>query len=574
MTLQAGEIVLGRYRIESLLGRGGMGEVYRARHDRLGMAVAVKILTEVNDDMVRRFEREATLMARVRHPNVVAIADFGQTAAGLPCIVMEFIKGEDLGARMKRRGALPWREALFVIRGILSGLEALHAAQVLHRDLKPDNVVIAPGEPEVVKLIDFGIAKPTGGGSGTRLTSTGSVVGTPAYMAPEQLLGYDLDVRSDIYTAGMILFELLTGALPGEGHDMAGVLRRLKTDPLPPKAPADHPEVPQLLSDIVVATLQGAPDRRPATVRELLTRLAEVEASSVTAAQVRAGALGPTVQGDALPVASVAGGPPPQGGAAGWVAPEGSQPGWPSQAPGFATPSQGGQPSMPPQAWPPGYPPLQPGWGGQPSMPPQAWPPGYAPPQPGWGGQQSMPPQAWPQGYPPPQPGWGGQQSMPPQAWPQGYPTPQTGWQGQQPGYGAPPQGYGPVSQATPIQSVQVAALSQPMMRFVVVARLPPSRLALADERRWLSGFMGSLGRGFSLGAGIWFGIQSTPTPASDAQAAADSLVVRLAERYGGTVRLACRLVDGSFTLSPAQLTGSQPLPQELADLLQSVSAG
>jgi serine/threonine-protein kinase len=443
---------------------------------------------------------------------------------------MEFIKGEDLGARMKRRGALPWREALFVIRGILSGLEALHAAQVLHRDLKPDNVVIAPGEPEVVKLIDFGIAKPTGGGSGTRLTSTGSVVGTPAYMAPEQLLGYDLDVRSDIYTAGMILFELLTGALPGEGHDMAGVLRRLKTDPLPPKAPADHPEVPQLLSDIVVATLQGAPDRRPATVRELLTRLAEVEASSVTAAQVRAGALGPTVQGDALPVASVAGGPPPQGGAAGWVAPEGSQPGWPSQAPGFATPSQGGQ--------------------------------------------QSMPPQAWPQGYPPPQPGWGGQQSMPPQAWPQGYPTPQTGWQGQQPGYGAPPQGYGPVSQATPIQSVQVAALSQPMMRFVVVARLPPSRLALADERRWLSGFMGSLGRGFSLGAGIWFGIQSTPTPASDAQAAADSLVVRLAERYGGTVRLACRLVDGSFTLSPAQLTGSQPLPQELADLLQSVSAG
>ena len=208
-------------------------------------------------------------------------------------------------------------------------------------------------------------------------------------------------------------------------------------------------------------------------------------------------------------------------------------------------------------------------------MPPQGWPQGYPPPQPGWGGQQSMPPQGWPQGYPPPQPGWGGQQSMPPQGWPQGYPTPQPGWPGQPPqGYGAPPPGYGPLSQATPIQSVQVAAQAQPMMRFVVVARLPPSRLALADERRWLSGFMGSLGRGFSLGAGIWFGIQSTPTPAADAQASADGLVVRLAERYGGTVRLACRLVDGSFTLSPAQLTGSQPLPQELADLLQSVSAG
>jgi len=543
VSLREGELVLGRYRIESLLGRGGMGEVYRARHDRLGMAVAVKILTEVNDDMVRRFEREATLMARVRHPNVVAIADFGQTAAGLPCIVMEFIKGEDLGARMKRRGALPWREALFVIRGILSGLQALHAAQVLHRDLKPDNVVIAPGEPEVVKLIDFGIAKPTGGGSGTRLTSTGSVVGTPAYMAPEQLLGYELDVRSDIYTAGMILFELLTGSLPGEGHDMAGVLRRLKTDPLPPQAPAGLPPLPQLLSEIVVATLQGAPDRRPATARELLARLAEVEASSVAAAQGRASALGPTVQGEALPVASVAGGPPTQGGTAGWGQPDGSPPGWPSQPSGYAPA-------------------------------PQGWPQGY-PPQPGWGGQQSMPPQGWPQGYPPPQPGWGSQQSMPQQGWPQGYPTPQPGWPGQlPPGYGAPPLGYGPLSQATPIQSVQVAAQAQPMMRFVVVARLPPSRLALADERRWLSGFMGSLGRGFSLGAGIWFGIQSTPTPAADAQAAADGLVMRLSERYGGTVRLACRLVDGSFTLSPAQLTGSQPLPQELADLLQSVSAG
>jgi serine/threonine-protein kinase len=544
VSLREGELVLGRYRIESVLGRGGMGEVYRARHDRLGMAVAVKILTEVNDDMVRRFEREATLMARVRHPNVVAIADFGTTAAGLPCIVMEFIKGEDLGARMKRRGALPWRESLFIIRGILSGLDALHAAQVLHRDLKPDNVVIAPGEPEVVKLIDFGIAKPTGGGNGTRLTSTGSVVGTPAYMAPEQLLGYDLDVRSDIYTAGMILFELLTGTLPGEGHDMAGVLRRLKTDPLPPQAPADRPEVPQLLRDIVVATLQGSPDRRPASARELLARLAEVEASSVAAAQGRASALGPTVQSEALPAAAIATGPGTQGGSAGWGPPDGSQQGWPSQPPGYAPA-------------------------------PQGWPQGYPPPQPGWGGQQSMPPQGWPQGYPPPQPGWGGQQSMPPQGWPQGYSTQQPSWPAQPPpGYGAPPPGYGPLSQATPIQSVQVAAHAQPMMRFVVVARLPPSRLALADERRWLSGFMGSLGRGFSLGAGIWFGIQSTPTPASDAQAAADGLVMRLAERYGGTARLACRLVDGSFTLSPAQLTGSQPLPQELADLLQSVSAG
>ena len=564
MTLEAGELVLGRYRVESLLGRGGMGEVYRARHERLGMAVAVKILTEVNDDMVKRFEREATLMARVRHPNVVAIADFGQTAAGLPCIVMEFIKGEDLGARVKRRGALPWQEALFVIRGILSGLDALHSAQVLHRDLKPDNVVIAPGEPEVVKLIDFGIAKPTGGGSGTRLTSTGSVVGTPAYMAPEQLLGYDLDVRSDLYTAGMILFELLTGTLPGEGHDMAGVLRRLKTDPVPPVAPADLPALPPLLCDIVVATLQGSPDRRPASSRELLARLAEVESSGTQAAERRptAAAMAPTVQGDALPPSALSAGPPTAGGTAGWGQPAAQPAPWPTQGPG---------PGYPPQPAP-GFAQQPAGWTPPHATPTQAWPQGYPSPHPtGWGQQQSMPPQGWPQGYlPQPQPGWGQQQSMPPQGWPQGYVAPPqapTGW-------GSPqiPTGYAP-QQAGPIQSVQVSAVSQPLARFVVVARLPPSRLALAEERRWLSGFMGSLGRGFSLGAGIWFGIQSTPSLASDAQAAADGLIMRLAERYGGTARLACRLVDGSFTLSPAQLTGAQPLPQALADLLESISS-
>ncbi len=288
MTLEVGERVLERYIVERVLGRGGMGEVHRGRHERLGLIVALKILTDTSPDLEKRFEREAQLMARVRHPNIVAILDFGQTSKGLPVIAMEFIDGEELGARLKRVGALPWASAVHVVRGVLSGLEAMHAAKVLHRDLKPANVVIAPGTPELVKLIDFGIARPTEGNAGTQLTGTGALIGTPAYMAPEQLLGYPLDARSDLYAAGLMLYELVTGGLPhagagNSGRDLAGVLRRLQEAPPVAVAPTHLPPLPPSLQALIAASLANDPSGRPPTAGDFVVALDRVAAETPVA---------------------------------------------------------------------------------------------------------------------------------------------------------------------------------------------------------------------------------------------------------------------------------------------------
>ncbi|MGD8863909.1 MAG: serine/threonine-protein kinase, partial [Myxococcales bacterium] len=266
MPLSVGEVVLDRYAIEALVGVGGMGEVYRARHLKLGMPVAVKAITgEASADLVRRFAREAQLLARVRHPNVVSILDVGETASGGPCMVMEFLEGEALDDRLERRGALPWQEVRAVALSILKGLDAIHSAGIIHRDLKPANVLITRGNPEVVKLVDFGIAHPSGG-EGQRFTQTGAVVGTPAYMSPEQLVGGSLDARSDIYAVALLLYELLTGALPF-GDEPNAALRRLNT-PIPsPRQPGQLPPIPRPLVGAVLAALAVDANQRPADAR-------------------------------------------------------------------------------------------------------------------------------------------------------------------------------------------------------------------------------------------------------------------------------------------------------------------
>jgi len=198
MALSVGELVLDRYVIEALIGQGGMGEVYRARHQTLGMPVAVKAVTgDASAELTARFTREAQLLARVRHPNVVSILDVGRTLGGTPCMVMEFLEGEALDARLERRGASPWREVRAVALAVLKGLTAIHGAGIVHRDLKPANVLITRGSPSIVNIFDFGIAQPTGDGA-AKMTRTGAVIGTPAYMSPEQLVGGDIDARSDI----------------------------------------------------------------------------------------------------------------------------------------------------------------------------------------------------------------------------------------------------------------------------------------------------------------------------------------------------------------------------------------
>jgi serine/threonine-protein kinase len=273
MGLSVGEIVLDRYVVEGLVGIGGMGEVYRARHRKLGMPVALKTITgNASPELVARFAREASLLARVRHPNVVSILDVGQTGDGSECMVMEFLEGEALDARLERRGALPWPEVRAIGLSILKGLDAIHGAGIVHRDLKPGNVLIARGNPEVVKLVDFGIAHSSSVAPGQKYTRTGATIGTPAYMSPEQLVGGNVDARSDIYAVGLLLYELAAGSLPF-GDDPNGALRRLREQLPRPVAPDGLPKVPEYGAEALLHALALEPERRPDSARDFYALL-------------------------------------------------------------------------------------------------------------------------------------------------------------------------------------------------------------------------------------------------------------------------------------------------------------
>ena len=268
MLLSPGQIVLHRYVIERQIGVGGMGEVYPAHHQTLGMPVAIKVMTgDSSPDMVQRFGREAQLLARVRHPNIVSILDVGQTEGGAPCMAMEFLEGEALDARLERLGALPWKDVRAIGLSALKGLDAMHAAGIVHRDLKPANVFAVRGSPEVIKLVDFGIAYSTAADA-AKFTRAGAVIGTPAYMSPEQLVGAALDARSDLYALGLMLYELVAGRLPF-GDEPTGALRRLQERIGPPVAPAGRPAIPAQVAEAIVSALAIEPDRRPRSAREL-----------------------------------------------------------------------------------------------------------------------------------------------------------------------------------------------------------------------------------------------------------------------------------------------------------------
>jgi serine/threonine protein kinase len=276
--LAPGDVVLGKYEIVRAIGVGGMGQVFRAIHRRLNRDVAVKILPENgSEEHALRFQREAALMTRVRHPNVVEILDFGFVNGKAPCIVMELVDGESLSARRERKRVLPWAEAAKIILGVLDGLEAVHDAAILHRDLKPSNVAMAKGPPEIAKLLDFGIARSVHPGEGDRrVTRTGNIVGSLDYMSPEALVNEPLDQRTDVYAAAMMLYEMLTGGFPFRDDAMAAAFRRLSTDPPPPAAPAGHEAIPQPLAELVARGLSRDRERRPATADAFARELREL----------------------------------------------------------------------------------------------------------------------------------------------------------------------------------------------------------------------------------------------------------------------------------------------------------
>ena len=271
-------VIGGRYEVLGLLGAGGMGNVYRARDRELDEPVALKVLRPeiaANAAALSRFRREVKLARRVTHPNVARVFDIGDEG-GERYLTMELVDGEPLAATLARSGRLGPARAIEVAKAVCAGLGAAHAAGVVHRDLKPDNVLLAKDGRVVVT--DFGIARAAAEGDAKL---TGTIVGTPAYMAPEQVEGKVADERADIYALGAMLFELLTGDVPWRGDNVFAVAAARLLEP-PPDPRTRRPDLPAALAAIVLRAMARAPEDRFATAGDVARALAAVELAPAT----------------------------------------------------------------------------------------------------------------------------------------------------------------------------------------------------------------------------------------------------------------------------------------------------
>ena len=275
-----GRVLGGRYVLESVHARGGMGIIYRARHLAVGRAVAVKILRADlarNTEALLRFHREAQAAAAIGHPHIVEVLDFGHGADGGAYLVMELVEGESLAALLRREGPLGVPRALKIARQVADALAAAHAKGIVHRDLKGENVMVrGDAGGDFVKVLDFGISKVMEDDAGhAPITRDGAVLGTPQYMAPEQ--GSDgglVDHRADLYALGCILFELLTGSLPYEGKTPVEVLYKHNHAPIPkPSARAPQAHVPSSVDALVTRLLAKAREDRPADAHAVVAAL-------------------------------------------------------------------------------------------------------------------------------------------------------------------------------------------------------------------------------------------------------------------------------------------------------------
>src|SRR5262245_22948043 len=260
-----------KYYLESKLGVGGMGTVYRAGRLLIGDRVAVKVLHTdqmADPQAVERFRREAQTAARLKHPNVVTVYDFGVSSEGLNYQVMELAEGESLRSLVERHGRLAETAAAEIIRQVCAALDEAHGQGIVHRDIKPENILvqIIPGGLQV-KLLDFGIAALRDVKAG-RLTRTGAVAGTPHYMSPEQCLGEELDGRSDIYSLGIVLFEMLTGVVPFDSPTTTAIVVKHVNDP-PPSPRTLNPRISPAVESIALRALEKRRDTRPQTAGEM-----------------------------------------------------------------------------------------------------------------------------------------------------------------------------------------------------------------------------------------------------------------------------------------------------------------
>ncbi|PYS83336.1 MAG: hypothetical protein DMF67_09320 [Acidobacteria bacterium] len=265
----AGRVLDGKYEIVAQLGAGGMGAVYLARRVLIGDEVAVKVLHTrfVNDEtLVERFRREARAAAQLNHPNVVTIHDYGEARgpAGFAYIVMELVRGESLRDLLRREGRMEAGRAVALMRGVCAGVGAAHRRDIVHRDIKPDNIIVIPPDEdesaERVKVVDFGIAKLRDMAAEGALTHVGAVVGTPHYMSPEQCKGEPLDARADVYSLGALLYEMLAGSPPFTAANISGVILKHVSEP-PPPVPQDL-RVPPALEEAIARSLSKDPEGR------------------------------------------------------------------------------------------------------------------------------------------------------------------------------------------------------------------------------------------------------------------------------------------------------------------------
>lgn len=266
---EAANLVGGRYRLEEMLGEGGMGQVYRAIDTVINKTVALKCMTAgLPEEEKKRFEQEAHSMAKIKHENVVDVTDYGRLENDLPFFVMELLKGEDLFKMIEREGALPLERVIRITAQVCRGLGAAHQEGIVHRDVKPQNILLVKwsGKEDFVKIIDFGIAKVLGG----KGVTVAGLIGTPFYMSPEQATGDPVDNRTDIYSIGIMMYEMLTGKVPFIGENNQKTLHlHLYVQPMAPSEARPDLRFPPEVDQVILKAIEKDRNKRFQSAGEL-----------------------------------------------------------------------------------------------------------------------------------------------------------------------------------------------------------------------------------------------------------------------------------------------------------------
>lgn len=288
-----GTVLNDTYIVDAMLGTGGMGAVYAARHRRTGRRYAIKTLlpdTRLEPDAIKRFEREATAASAIGHPNIIGVHDFNESRDGVHYMVMDLLDGETLEQRLAKVGAVSWQEARARGLELASALAAAHARGLLHRDLKPANIFLARSPDAAGRsvdravLLDFGLVKQMDDASISRITATGAAVGTPMYMPPEQARGEPVDVRSDVYGLGAVLYEMVTGTPPFFDRTLATVYAKLLTTQAPPASSLARQPLPPAFDHLLACALAKNPAERFAAMPAFARALASIEPTESRAA--------------------------------------------------------------------------------------------------------------------------------------------------------------------------------------------------------------------------------------------------------------------------------------------------